>query len=160
LAKHHIIDGNNLMGKIKSLNQIQKKNKQQSREKLAFLLGSYFIKKKASINLHFDGFENDLVRVSGIKIIYSGSSTADEKIKHEIERSKNPKNNILVTSDSNLAEFGRVCSCQVIKSEEFGNQLLSLKYADEEQRKIDSMQNNEEFKKLFGLKISDKNDLK
>ena len=158
--KHYIIDGNNLIGKIKTLNQIQKKNKQQSREKLALLLGSYFNNKKASINLHFDGFENDLIRVSGIKIIYSGNSTADEKIKSEIERSKNPKNNVLITSDSNLAEFGRVCSCQVIKSEDFANQLLSLKYADEEQTKIDSLYNNEEFKKLFGLKISDKNDLK
>ncbi len=127
--KHYIIDGNNLIGKIKSLNQIQKKNKQQSREKLAFLLGSDIsVKKKHRSILHFDGFENDAIRVSGIKIIYSGSSTADEKIKHEIERSKNPKNNVLVTSDSNLAEFGRVCSCQVIKSEEFAKQLLSLKY--------------------------------
>jgi hypothetical protein len=146
------------MGKIKSLKQIQKKNKQQSREKLAFLLGSYFGVKKASINLHFDGFENDLIRVSGIKIVYSGSSTADQKIKLEIERSKNPKNNVLITSDSNLAEFGRVCSCQVIKSEEFANQLLSLKYVDEEQDKINAMNSDDEFKKLFGLKTSDKND--
>ena len=123
-----------------------------------YLLGSYFGKKKASINLHFDGFENDLIRVLGIKIIYSGSSTADEKIKLEIERSKNPKNNVLITSDSNLAEFGRVCSCQVIKSEEFANQLLSLKYVDEEQDKINAMNSDDEFKKLFGLKTSDKND--
>jgi predicted RNA-binding protein with PIN domain len=44
--KHYIIDGNNLIGKIKSFNQLQKKNKQQCREKLAFLLSRYFSKKK------------------------------------------------------------------------------------------------------------------
>ena len=153
--KHYVIDGNNLIGKVKSLNQIQKKNKQQSREKLAFLIARYFNKKKVSVNLHFDGFENVAIRIPAIKIIYSGSLTADEKIKSEIEGSKNPKNNILVTSDSNLAEFGRVCSCQVIKSEEFAKQLFMLNSTDEEQRKIEAINNTEEFKKLFGLKAPD-----
>ena len=150
--KHYIIDGNNLIGKIKSLNQNQKRNNQHSREKLAFLLGRHFDKRKASVNLHFDGFENDAIRVSGIKIIYSGSLTADEKIKREIEKSKNPKNNILITSDSNLAQFGRVCSCQVIKSEEFAKQLLSSNSTEEEQARIDAINSAEEFKKLFGIK--------
>ena len=150
--KHYIIDGNNLIGKIKSLNQIQKKNKQQSREKLTFMLGRYFSKRKASVNLHFDGFENDVIKVSGIKIFYSGSITADEKVKLEIQRSKNSKNIILVTSDTNLAEFGRVCSCQIIKSEELVKQLHSENSVDEEQTKIDSINSTEEFKKLFGIK--------
>lgn len=150
--KHYIIDGNNLIGKIKILNQIQKKNKQQSREKLAFMLGRYFSKRKASVSLHFDGFENDTIKISAIKIIYSGSSTADEKIKREIERSKNPKNYILVTSDVNIAEFGRVCSCDVIKSEEFARQFLSLNSINEEQARIDMLNDVEEFKKLFGIK--------
>jgi len=151
-VKHYIIDGNNLIGKIKSINQIQKKNNQQSREKLAFLLGRYFNKRKASVNLHFDGFENEGIKVSGIKLIYSGSLTADDKIKSEIEKSNNPKNIILVTSDSNLAEFGRVCSCQLVKSEEFAKQLLTLNSVDEEQNKIDAINSTEEFKKLFGIK--------
>jgi predicted RNA-binding protein with PIN domain len=151
-VKHYIIDGNNLIGKDKLLNQIQKKNKQQSREKLAFMLGRYFSRRKASVSLHFDGFENDAIKVSAIKIIYSGSSTADEKIKREIERSKNPKNVILITSDSNLAEFGRVCSCLVIKSEEFASQLFSLNSFDEEQSRIDAINSAEEFKKLFDVK--------
>lgn len=150
--KHYIIDGNNLIGKIKSLNQLQKKNKQQSREKLAFLLSRYFNKKKASVNLHFDGFESDAIKVSGIKIFYSGSITADEKVKLEIQRSKNSKNIILVTSDTNLAEFGRVCSCQLLKSEELAKQIHSENSLDEEQTKIDSINSTEEFKKLFGIK--------
>jgi predicted RNA-binding protein with PIN domain len=155
-VKNYIIDGNNLIGKIKTLNQIQKNNKQQSREKLAFILGRYFSKRKASVSLHFDGFENDTIKISAIKIIYSGSSNADEKIKDEIERSKNPKNNILITSDSNLAQFGRVCSCHIIKSEEFAKQLLSSSSTTEEQARIDEINSAEEFKKLFGVNAPDK----
>ena len=150
--KHYIIDGNNLIGKIKDLNQIHRKNKKQSAEKLAFMIGQYFSNRKANVSLHFDGVQADVVRVTGIKIIYSGNVTADEKIKNEIEQSKNPKNIILVTSDRNVADFGRVCSCQLIKSEEFSKQLLSTGFSDEEKTKIDELDNPEEFKKLFGIK--------
>lgn len=150
--KHYIIDGNNLIGKDKFLNQIQKKNKQQSRGKLVFLISRYLNQKKVTVSLHFDGFENERITVSGIKIKYSEKSSADEKIKQEIERSKNPKNIILVTSDSNLAEFGRVCSCQVIKSEEFIRLLNLSNSKNEEQLRIDSLKDSDEFKKLFGIK--------
>lgn len=87
--KHYIIDGNNLIGKDKILNQIQKKNKQQSREKLSFMLSRYFSSTKSSVSLHFDGFEKESVKTSNLKIIYSNNSSADNKIKSEIEKSKN-----------------------------------------------------------------------
>lgn len=149
--KHYIIDGNNLIGKIKSLNQIHKKNKKQSAEKLAFMFGRYFSGKKATVSLHFDGFQSDGIKVPGIKIIYSGSISADDKIKSEIEKSKNPKNIILITSDSNLAQFGRVCSCQLIKSEEFSKQFLSSGISDEEKMRMDELDNVKYFKKVFGI---------
>ena len=150
--KQYIIDGNNLIGKIKSLNKLHRKNKKQSAEKLAFMIGRNFSKKKVSISLHFDGVQSDIIRVPGLKINYSGTVSADEKIKSEIGKSKNPKNIILVTSDNNLAEFGRVCSCQVIKSEVFSKQLISTDSSDEEKNRIEELDNTEEFKKLFGVK--------
>lgn len=152
--KHYIIDGNNLLGKDRSLSHLQKKNKQQSREKLAFMLSRYFSKKIASVSLHYDGFEKEIIRASNIKIIYSGSNSADDKIKSEIERSKNPRNIILVTSDRNLMEFGKVCSCKVIKSEEFVKQLKQT-YEDEVRMKTELNINVEEYKKLFGVDSSD-----
>ena len=150
--KHYIIDGNNLIGKIKALNQLHKKNKQQSAEKLASLIVRYFSSKKATVSLHFDGVQSDGIKISRIKIIYSGKISADEKIKTEIGKSKNSKHIILITSDSNLAEFGHVCSCQVIKSEEFSKQLLFSGFSDEENTRIEELNNPEEFKKLFGIK--------
>jgi predicted RNA-binding protein with PIN domain len=149
--KHYIIDGNNLIGKIPSIKKLQRSNKQASREKISFLLGRYFAKRKASVSLHFDGYPGESIKVSGIKIRYSENRTADERIKTEIEKSKNPKNIIVVTSDNNVAEFARVCSCQIIKSEEFSKQLLNSNSADEEKIRIDELKNPEEFKRLFGV---------
>lgn len=150
--KHYIIDGNNLIGKIRTLNQIHKKNKKQSAEKLAYLLGRFFSSKKVSVSLHFDGVQSEIIKVPGLKVIYSGNLTADEKIKHEISKSKNRKTIVLVTSDGNLADFGRVCNCQVIKSEEFSKQLLSSDNYDEEKLRIEELNNISEFKHLFGIK--------
>ena len=148
---HYIIDGNNLIGKIKSLKQLHKKDKFRSAEQLAFILGRFFGMKNANVSLHFDGFRSEAIKIQGLKIIHSGKITADDKIKNEISKSNNPKNIYLITSDNNLSEFGRVCSCQVIKSEEFSKQLLSSDKNDEEQTKIDEMKNSDEFKKLFGV---------
>jgi predicted RNA-binding protein with PIN domain len=150
--RHFIIDGNNLIGKIKTLHRIQKKAKQDSREKLALILSRYFKRKKVSVSLHFDGFLKEEIKIEGIRIYYSGKYTADERIKFEIEKIKNPKNITLITSDSNLAEYGRVCSCKVIKSEEFAAQLLSSNVSDEEEQIISQLNNNEEFKRIFGIK--------
>ena len=150
--KHYIIDGNNLIGKIPAIKKFQKSQKQTSREKLAFLLGRYFSNQKNSVSLYFDGHINETIKISGVKIKYSGSKTADEKIKLEIEKSKNPRNIIVVTSDNNVAEFARVCSCQVIKSEDFTKKLSTRSSSDEEQSRIDQINNSEEFKKLFGAK--------
>lgn len=149
--RHYIIDGNNLIGKISSLKKLHKKDKVRSAEQLALILGRYFAKKNLKVSLHFDGFQSEPIKVTGLKIIYSGKITADEKVKSEISKSRNPKNIYLITSDKNLAEFGRVCSCQVIKSEAFSKQINSSDKTDEEQTKIDEMKNSEEFKKLFGV---------
>lgn len=149
--KHYIIDGNNLIGKIKSLKQLHKKNKVRSTEQLAIILGRYFGNKNVKVSLHFDGFQSEPIKVSGLKIIYSEKTIADEKIKNEISKSKNPKNITLISSDGNIAEFGRVCSCQTIKSEEFANRLNSSDGIDEEKSRIDEMKNSNEFKRLFGV---------
>lgn len=150
--KHYIIDGNNLIGKIPSISAKQAQEKQAARESLAFLLERFFARKKASVILHFDGYESTPIKVSGIKIVYSLNREADQLIKSQIEKSSNRKNIILVTSDNNLIGFGRVCSCEVIKSEEFARELFSGKNQDDEEARIKAMNDVEEFKKLFNTK--------
>lgn len=145
---HYIIDGNNLIGKMPDL---RNKDNQFVREKAAFVLERYFASRKAKVTLHFDGYANLPIKVSGIKIIYSESRTADEKIKQEIERTKNRKSITLVSSDNNLREFARVCSSSVKSSEDFLKEIQSAGNQDEENRIIESMKNTDEFKKIFGV---------
>ncbi len=150
--RKYIIDGNNLIGKIKDLKKLQNIDKQAVREKLAILTENYFNRKKVKVSLHFDGFENSPIRISGIDITYSENKTADEKIKTEISSSINPRNIIVITSDSNLKEFARVCSASVISSEEFSAELKKRNGIDEEERRIRSISSVEEFKKIFNGK--------
>ena len=150
--RHYIIDGNNLIGKIGLLQNLQKKNKQASREKLAFILESYFLgEPNNKVSLHYDGFPGDSIKVQNIRIIYSGKKTADDEIKSQIEQEKNRRNLIIVSSDLNLKEFARVCGCGWKACEEFSKEIInSSSNDDEEARKIDEM-NNDEFKKLFDV---------
>ncbi|MGQ9644090.1 MAG: NYN domain-containing protein [Ignavibacterium sp.] len=145
---HYIIDGNNLIGKISSLKNLS--DKQIAREKLALLLEKYFQGRKVRVSLHFDGFENIPIKISGVKIIYSQNRSADEMIKSEIEKIKNTKSVITVSSDTEVASFAKVCGCQIKSSESFYKDLLaSNKKSSESEKPTDF--NTEEFKKLFGI---------
>ena len=149
--KSYLIDGNNLMGKIGSLKKVQNKNKESAREKLVFLIENYFYKKKGKIYLHFDGFENIPLKLSKGEIIYSEKSSADKNIKEQIERTKNPKNLVVISSDHEIQNFAKVCSCEVLSSEKFAIELASSKKINEEENKIKLMNDVDEFKRLFNV---------
>jgi predicted RNA-binding protein with PIN domain len=148
--KSYLIDGNNLMGKISSIKNIQSKDKQLARERLVMLIEKYFNQRKEKVYLHFDGFQNSPLNLSKGKIIYSENSKADKKIKEQIEISKNRKNLIVISSDHEIQDFARVCSCDVLLSEEFARELTSEKKINEEENRIKEINNVEEFKRLFG----------
>jgi predicted RNA-binding protein with PIN domain len=150
--RKYIIDGNNLIGKIRSLQKLQNSDKQSAREKLAFLVESYFREKKAKVSLHFDGFQNIPIKMASARVIYSENKTADDRIKSEISAFKNPKLITVVTSDNNLKEFARVCSATVLSSEEFAAELSRRNDKDEEEQRIRAMNSVEEFKKIFNVK--------
>jgi len=147
--KHYIIDGNNLIGKINYLYKMQQKDKHHCREKLAFMIGNYFHNKKAKVTIHFDGFENLPIKLNQAKIVYSDGKSADDKIKNQIELANNRKNLVVITSDNNIQEFARVCSCLIISSEEFARTIQSKKQ-DDEKDIIEKMNKNlDEWEKLF-----------
>jgi predicted RNA-binding protein with PIN domain len=147
--KHYIIDGNNLIGKISLLHKMQLKNKQSNREKLAFMIDNYFHDKKVKVTIHFDGFKNLPIKLNCANIVYSDSKSADDKIKKQIELTNNRKNLVIITSDNNIREFARVCSCLIIKSEEFAKTIQSKKQ-DDEKDIIEKMNINlDEWEKLF-----------
>ncbi|GAB4295736.1 MAG: hypothetical protein Kow0098_18320 [Ignavibacteriaceae bacterium] len=152
--KHYIIDGNNVIGKSTELYSLQSKDKQQARVKLTFIVDRYFQKKKIKVTIHFDGFPAEPIKTGNVKIIYSENQTADERIKEQISSSKNRRNIVLVTSDLSLAEFGRKCSCEIMKSEKFTALISNSNNENEETARIREINDMEEFKKLFGASES------
>lgn len=142
-----IIDGNNLIGKMPSIYSLPKN---LQREKLAHLLDRFFAGKKNSISLHFDGFADLAINTHKLSIHYSENKQADLYIRLEIENAKNRVHLTVVTSDNALKQFAKVCGCKVILSEDFAKQLKTVKFNDEED-KINEINNIDEFKKLFGV---------
>jgi len=147
--KHYIIDGNNLLHKIKSLKTILSKDKQSPRERLAFMVERFSFGKNIKVSLHYDGFERMPIRTSNTKIYYSDKKAADEDIRNEIESSKNRRNLIVVTSDDALREFARKCGCVSLLSEDFAVMLKPKDDSDDEKKRIESIGNNEYFKNIF-----------
>ncbi len=150
MIKKYIIDGNNLIGKIKELWSLQQKDKQLSRIKIVKKLDQYFSPKNVKVSFHLDGFENEAIPSSKIKIKYSNNKTADSQIKLEIDNSKNPKVIAVVSSDHSVREYAKVNSCTSIKSEDFGKELNSNKNSNVEADLIKSI-GDDEMKKLFGV---------
>ena len=149
--KKYIIDGNNLIGKIRSLSIIQSKDKQASREKLTFLVDRYFANKKFEVTLHFDGFANQKIDTSRVKIVYSNKLSADEKIKKQIDSERDKRNTIVVSSDNSIKEYSRVCSCDIILSEDFGKEITKTKHQDDEETRIKEINDVDAFKKIFNV---------
>jgi len=150
--KIYFIDGNNLIGKIPDLKNKLKTDKTFVREQLAFRLDTVFLNSSNAAVVFFDGFINGVINTNKLKIIYSDSRPADLVIKEEINRSKNPRNIVVVSSDNEVYNYGKKCSCDVLKSEEFFTRFFGTAVEKEESEKISLLQKqNDEFKKLFGL---------
>lgn len=151
MKKKYIIDGNNLIGKISELWNLQKKDRFMSRVKLTKMLDQYFSNKNVNVSLHFDGFAADAIPTSKMKIHYSNNQAADIMIKKEIDNSNNTKLITVVSSDHEIQNYARVNSSTVIKSEDFANQLKQKdsKITEEE---ITKSIDDDEIKRLFGVK--------
>lgn len=150
--KKYIVDGNNLIGKISLTSKLQKKDKQAAREKLAHLIERYFSGKSVRVIINFDGYANKKINISKAVIIYSDGQQADAKIKAQIEEESNKRNIVLVSSDNNLREFAKVCGCTIMLSEDFAKAVLKVNKANDEEVKIQEINDPEVFKKIFNVK--------
>ncbi|MDP2037547.1 MAG: NYN domain-containing protein [Ignavibacteria bacterium] len=150
---HYIIDGNNLIGKIKSLSRIHVKDKQSSRAQLVSLLNGYFAGKKCNLTLHLDGHANTPLHLSKGKIVYSENRISDYMIRQEIDNAKNKKLLILISSDHSLMNYAKVNSCTVMKSEEFGRQIHKTGETNQEMSALKQLEQEKSyFHKLFSGK--------
>lgn len=151
MIKYYFIDGNNVIGKNSNLKKLQKNLPEESREKLLMLVEKYFHQKKVLIHLYFDGFMKSKISLSKVKIIYSDKRTADELIREDISKAKNPRTICLISSDLELVDFARKNSCAVIKSEEF-LAASNKKTSEMEKENFEQIISKSEMLKLFGVK--------
>jgi uncharacterized protein len=150
---HYIIDGNNLIGKIKSLKELQKRNKQGSREGLVSMLNNYFAGKKIKATLHLDGHPNTALSFPSGRIIYSEKRNSDSMICEEIDNSKNPKLITVISSDHRIINYARANSCTPIKSEDFYCEIKKSYEKNDEQERLKQLEKqNDFFFNLFNKK--------
>jgi predicted RNA-binding protein with PIN domain len=146
MKKHYIIDGNNLLHKIPKLS---KNSIYDNRISLALKLDRYFAGKNINCTVVFDGHKKDTIRTNKIKIEYSGNLTADDIIRTEIERAKNSKLLTIISSDNGIIDLAKVCSCEIIKSEDFSKLMQQNRNSEIiESQIIDKLKNND-WVKLF-----------
>jgi predicted RNA-binding protein with PIN domain len=151
-VKIYFIDGNNLMGKIPSLQKRLKTEKVAVRGQLAMQLERVFMNSNNQVTLFLDGFMSEFIKSAKINIVYSDAKPADLIIKDYINRVKNPRNVVVVSSDNEVFNYGKKCSCESMKSEEFISRFFNKAGEKEEIEKIKSLEKqNDEFKKLFGI---------
>ncbi len=150
--KTYFIDGNNLMGKLPSMKNRMKTDKTGVREELAVKLDRVFLGTNNKVVLFLDGFQSDIIKTNKIRIIYSDSKPADIVIKNEIDISKNPRNIVVVSSDNEVYNYGKKCSCGAMKAEDFITKFFRTAEEKEETERIQSLERQkDEFKKIFGI---------
>ncbi len=150
--KHYIIDGNNLIYKIKKFEKLVKSDNQNVREKLSFMIENYFNQKNVSITICFDGYENLPIKLNKVKIIYSENDSADNKIRSQIDAAKNKRNLVIISSDvKDIIRYAEKNGCTILASEQFAellNNYSNKNISDEKENRGISVS---EVKKMFNV---------
>jgi predicted RNA-binding protein with PIN domain len=141
----YIVDGNNVMGQMRGW-QI---DKSQTRRDLLQQLAAFARVKKARVTAVFDGSPDanfpEASAFRGVKILYAErGSDADARIVKLVESSKDRRGLTIVTSDRSLAFKVRARGANIVRSEEFRQQLETAmrakpKSEDGEHFEIDDM---------------------
>ena len=164
--KTYIIDALNVIHKEPSLRNLLSGNMNNALngliQKISLFASRY---KSYKFKLIADGSNYELTNpYINIKVITSGNIKADTVIKEKIDKSKNKKNITVVSSDTEVYNYGKINSCTVRTSEEFLNLLNPSskkttgsatpkdKRTAKEKPSKPSRREVEEFLKLFGEK--------
>jgi predicted RNA-binding protein with PIN domain len=125
--QHYIIDGYNVIHAIPALKKTLAHNAESSRELLIHSVSQLTHKKKFRCTIVFDGTapENSLRQSAHapVHVIFSFPFSADAKIKTMIEQSKQRPKLVIISSDREILNFAKACSCQTYTSKYFANLL-------------------------------------
>jgi hypothetical protein len=126
--QHFIIDGYNVIHAIPSLKNLLAHDAESAREQLIYLVAQLSTKRKFRCTIVFDGHAPAHHRSSPnapIHVLYSFPQIADVKIKEMIDKAKNRSLLVIISSDHEILNYARVCSCITHTSKHFANLLSS-----------------------------------
>ncbi len=118
MSLHYILDGYNI---LKQVSYLTDKKIKDGRLGLIKMLEMSRQLKKQSITLVFDGFDDSQPERLGenFKILFSGSSSADDRIKAIVERSRTPGQMVVVTDDKEIIFFVKKLGANTLKVADF-----------------------------------------
>jgi predicted RNA-binding protein with PIN domain len=123
----YLVDGNNVMGQRVGWHR----DKVAARRQLLAQLAQLAQVKRMRLAVVFDGAPEDHFpdgsSYRGVKVFYArAGSDADTRIIEIVERERNRKGLVVVTSDSQLAARVRVCGVRVMRAAQFRRWLDEL----------------------------------
>lgn len=148
-----IIDGNNLIHCVPEIKKFFTRDKVAAQISIIEIVKSRTVINQKIIFV-FDG--HGVFKKDGA--IFSEGKTADEVIREKIEKSSNSSKLKIVSSDSEITGFAKVCGCIIQRSEDFWKEINPVKgkninqnYIYDEFEKPERMSRREidEFKKYF-----------
>ena len=129
MLPHYIIDGYNLIHAIPSLRKLVDHDGFQAREQLVQYVSRLTYRRKIRCTIVFDGAKPSDFRPasahSPVHILYSHPQSADAKIKGMIDQSKSRTLLVIISSDREILDYAKVCSCDAHTSKYFRNLLFA-----------------------------------
>lgn len=119
-----IIDAYNLMHRVGELKILLQQSQDICVDTLISKLGDHFSSRGVKCILVFDGYGKNTYK-SNIEVKFSATDTgtdygsADNLIKHLIEKARNPKLVRVISSDRDIGFYAKECGCKCQTSEAF-----------------------------------------
>ncbi len=117
----YVIDAYNVLHRITSLRGKLKKDFSGARDVFLLKLSAFVLRGSRKVVVVFDGSgANAEAGAGNLRIVYADpGKSADLKIKQIIDQGRNPRNLVVVSSDAEVARYGRLNACRLLSAEEF-----------------------------------------
>lgn len=157
---HYIIDGYNLLHAVPVLKKALSRDAIGAREQLIALVARQTVRRKFRCTIVFDGTspagKHPPAPHSPVHVVYSSPLTADAGIRAMIEKSKQRTNLVIISSDHEILNHARACSCTTHTSKYFSAWLFEGDDAAEEKDQTSlSKREVDEWLKIFGREPED-----
>lgn len=153
----YIIDAYNVIHRHSSLRERAKKDINGARQQLIVLVSGFAGQGKKGVILVFDGSSGEEKGESPtVRLIFSDpGSNADRKIKEIIDNTHNPRNLVIVSSDGEVARYGKLHACHTMTADEFISILSGMRgrHGEEKPSSISSKEKEEWLKLFRGRKV-------